>query len=190
MKRTVLGVVSAVLALSASAAVVHAQNPMTFGIAAGATFPTGDIADNGNTGFHGMVTLGAMPAMVPFGVRIDGMYNSIGADDFSDGIDTFTGNSLQILGVTANGVFAMPGMMVTSPYLIGGVGYYNTKFKSDQFDADGESNFGLNIGIGAKFNLSGFGTFAEVRYHNIFDKDDQTGAGNTSFIPLTFGIMF
>ena len=185
MKRTVLGVVAAVVALSASASVVQAQNPMNFGIAAGATFPTGDLGDAGaKTGFHGMVTLGAMPALVPFGVRIDGMYHSLGADD---NVLT-TGNSLQILGVTANGVFSMPGMIVASPYLIGGVGYYNAKFKSDQGDSDGESDFGLNIGIGAKFNLSGFGTFAEVRYHNIFNGDDEVG--NMSFIPLTFGIMF
>jgi len=188
MKRTVLGVVSAVFALSASAAVVHAQNPMTFGIAAGASFPTGDFGDGANTGFHGMVTLGAMPAMVPFGVRIDGMYNSFGIDD--NPIEQFTGASGEILGLTVNGVFGMPGMVVTSPYLIGGVGYYGTRLKTDQGDSDRVSDFGLNIGIGAKFNLSGFGTFAEIRYHNIFDKDDQTGAGNTSFIPLTFGIMF
>ena len=187
MKRTVLGVATAVLALTASATVVHAQNPMSFGIAAGATFPTGDLSDaGGNTGFHGMVTLGAMPAMFPFGVRIDGMYNSIGFDDD----ELFTGASVQTLGVTANAVFSMPGMLVTSPYLIGGVGYYNGKVKTDQGDSDGENDFGINVGIGARFNLSGFGTFAEVRYHNIFSKDDTTGAGNTTFIPLTFGIMF
>ena len=184
MKRTALGVAAAVLALSGSAAVVHAQNPMAFGIAAGATFPTGDGLEGFNTGFHGMVTLGMTPAMVPFGVRIDGMYHSIGRDDDPG----FTGGSAQILGATVNGMFSMPGMMVTSPYIIGGVGYYNSKFKSDQVDFDAENDFGLNIGIGAKFNLSGFGTFAEVRYHNIFNGDDEVG--NMAFIPLTFGIMF
>lgn len=189
MKRNVLGVMTAVLALSTSATVAHAQNPMTFGIAAGATFPIGDIRDGANTGFHGMVTLGAMPAMVPFGVRIDGMYNSLGVDDLDLGGGlTSTGNSLEILALTANGVFSMPGMMVTSPYLIGGVGYYSTKGKSDQGDSDRFNDFGLNVGIGAKFNLSGFGTFAEVRYHTIFDSEQ--GSGNTAFIPITFGIMF
>jgi opacity protein-like surface antigen len=184
MKRTALGVAAAVLMLSGSTAVVHAQNPMSFGIAAGATFPTGNALEGANTGFHGMVTLGMTPALVPFGVRIDGMYNSIGFDDAED----FTGASAQILGANLNGVFSMPGMMVTSPYLIGGVGFYNTKFKSDEGDSEGESDFGLNIGIGAKFSLSGFGTFAEVRYHNIFNGSD--GVDNMAFIPLTFGIMF
>ena len=190
MKRTAIGVAAAVLALSVSATVVHAQNPMSFGIAAGATFPTGDLGDGGNTGFHGMVTLGAMPAMVPFGVRIDGMYNNIGGDDQTFEGVTFTGQSFETLAVTANGVFSMPGMMVTSPYLIGGVGYYSSRFKSDQGDGDRTNDLGLNIGIGAKFNLSGFGTFAEIRYHTIFDGDDDLDIGNSSFIPLTFGIMF
>ena len=81
--------------------------------------------------------------------------------------------------------------MVASPYLIGGLGYYNTKFDLDNVDS--ESDFGFNVGIGMKFNLSGFGTFAEIRYHTIFSgNDDDAGVdiGNTNFIPLTFGIMF
>jgi hypothetical protein len=182
MKRTVLGVVAAVLALTASATVAHAQNPMTFGIAAGATFPMGDLSDAGaSTGFHGMVTLGVTPALFPFGVRIDGMYHSMDMDDVGT---TVTGRTAQILGLTANGVFSIPGMMVTSPYLIGGVGYYNAEEKRDQGDLDGSSDFGINVGIGARFNLGGFGTFAEVRYHNIFADESM------AFVPLTFGIMF
>ena len=184
MKRTVLGVVTAVLALSSSAAVAHAQNPMTFGIAAGATIPMGDLGDGASTGFHGMATLGLTPAAVPFGLRIDGMYHSLGVDD---AIFEATDVSLQILGATVNGVFSIPAMVVTQPYLIGGVGYYSTKFKADGGDSDAENDFGINIGIGAKFNLSGFGTFAEIRYHNVFTGGEGS---NMSFIPLTFGIMF
>lgn len=188
MKRTVLGVMTAVLALSASATVVHAQNPMTFGIAAGATFPTGDFGDGVNTGFHGMVTVGAMPALVPFGVRIDGMYNSLGGDDFDFEGTQFTGTSAEILGVTANGVFGMPGMIVASPYLIGGIGYYGQKVKTDQLETDRTTAFGLNIGVGAKFNLSGFGTFLEARYHHVMQNDED--GGKYQFIPVSFGIMF
>jgi len=176
MKRTVLGVVTAVLALTSTASVVHAQNPMTFGIAAGASIPMGDLGDVVGTGFHGMATLGFMPSMLPFGMRVDGMYNSLGA---KDDVGDFT---LKIIGVTANGVFAMPGMMA-SPYLIGGLGFYNSDF--DVAGTESSSDFGINVGLGAKFSLSGFGTFAEVRYHNIFTEDEST-----QFLPITFGIMF
>jgi hypothetical protein len=77
--------------------------------------------------------------------------------------------------------------MVASPYLIGGVGMYNSKIDADddEFDTEGQTDFGINIGIGTKFNLSGFGTFAEIRYHNIF-----TEGSSTQFLPITFGIMF
>ena len=184
MKRTALGVAAAVLMLSGSAAVVHAQNPMSFGIAAGATIPTGDDADFLKSGFHGMVTVGMNPTLLPFGVRFDGMYHSMETEGLA-GADVPDGTSFRILGVTANGMFALPGM-VAAPYLIGGVGYYNGKL--DIEGAESEGDFGLNIGIGAKFNLSGFGTFAEIRYHNIFNGTDE--AGNSAFIPLTFGIMF
>ena len=179
MKRNVLGVLTAVLAVAVSAPAAQAQNPMSFGIAAGATIPTGDAADGVKTGFHGMATVGLTPAMIPFGLRIDGMYNSL------EGKDAFDGSKLRILGLTANGVFNLPGV-AASPYLIGGVGYYNSKLDID--DLDSESDFGLNVGLGMKFNLSGFGTFAEIRYHSIFDGNDDSN--NTSFIPVTFGIMF
>jgi len=179
MKRNVLGVLTAVLVVAASAPAAQAQNPMSFGIAAGASIPVGDAGDDVKTGFHGMATIGLSPAMVPFGLRIDGMYNSL------EGKDAFESVKLRILGLTANGVWQMPGM-VASPYLIGGVGLYNQDV--DVEGAKSENDFGLNVGIGMKFNLSGFGTFAEVRYHNLFDSADDRG--NTAFIPLTFGIMF
>lgn len=183
MKRNVLGIMTAILAIAASAPNAQAQNPMSFGIAAGASIPTGDLGDAVKTGFHGMATLGVTPALVPFGLRIDGMFNQLAGK--ADVITVGDEIDLRVLGLTANGVWQMPGM-VASPYLIGGVGYYNTKFDLD--GADAENDFGLNVGIGMKFNLSGFGTFAEVRYHSIFNGGDDVG--NMAFIPLTFGIMF
>ena len=181
MRRSVLGVMTAVVAIAMSASAVQAQNPVSFGIAAGASIPMGDLGDDfAKTGWHGMATLGFMPSMLPFGMRIDGMYNSMSLED------AFGDASVRIIGANANAIIAMPAM-VTSPYLIGGVGMYNSKLDSDDpdFDVDGETDFGINIGIGAKFNLSGFGTFAEIRYHNIFTEDNST-----QFLPITFGIMF
>ena len=178
MKRNVLGVMTAIVAIAASAPAAQAQNPMTFGIAAGASLPMGDLKDGGaETGWHGMATLGFMPSMLPFGMRIDGMYNSMGIEDASDA-------SYRIIGANANAIIAMPAM-VASPYLIGGIGMYNQKLDSDDLDLDGETDFGINVGIGTKFNLSGFGTFAEIRYHNIFSEGNST-----QFLPITFGIMF
>ncbi len=181
MKRTVLGIMTAIVAIAATAPAAQAQNPMTFGIAAGASIPMGDLGDDfAKTGYHGMATLGFMPPMFPFGMRVDGMYNSMSLED------VFGDANVRILGFNANAIIAMPAM-VASPYLIGGVGMYNSKVTSDDIDleTDGETDFGINVGIGTKFNLSGFGTFAEIRYHNIF-----TEGNSTQFLPITFGIMF
>ena len=68
------------------------------------------------------------------------------------------------------------------PYLIGGVGYYGQK--PDVSGAKSVNDLGLNGGIGAAFQLSGFTTFVEARYHHIMS--DVT----TQFIPVTFGISF
>ena len=180
MNRNIFGVMTAILAITASAPVAQAQDELSFGLAAGATIPTGDLRDGAKTGFHGMVTVGFIPTMLPFGMRIDGMYNQLSLED---GLGDA---NFRILGANANAIFAMPAMR-TSPYLIGGVGVYNSKITSDDIDVetDGVTDVGINIGIGAKFNLSGFGTFAEVRYHNIF-----ADGSSIQFIPITFGIMF
>jgi hypothetical protein len=185
MKRTVLGVVTAVFAIAVSAPAAEAQNAMTFGLAAGALIPIGDYNDRvKQLGLHGMATLGFTPTMVPFGVRIDGMYNSLKGDPnaFAPGEKV----DLRVLAVTASGVFASPAR-VASPYLIGGVGYYYTDFSGPDSPPSG-SDFGLNVGLGMKFNLSGFGTFVEIRYHTIFSGPDEID--NLQFIPITFGITF
>ena len=181
MKRNVLVVMTATLAMAASAPAAQAQNPVSFGIAAGASIPMGDLGDDfAKTGFHGMATLGFTPAMLPFGMRIDGMYNQLSLED------AIGDANVRILGANANAIISIPSTL-TSPYLIGGVGVYNSKISSDDIDleTDGETDFGINVGIGIKFNLTGFGTFAEIRYHNIFSEGEST-----QFLPITFGIMF
>jgi hypothetical protein len=183
MKRTL---VSSALVLTAFAAVAmpaQAQRRTSFGFAAGATIPVGDLGDAVSTGYHAMGTLAISgTAMTPLGFRIDGMYNNLSGKS--------SGPDLTMWTVNGNVVFAFPGGSMATPYLIGGAGWYNTK--ADQDEAESSNNFGLNGGIGARFALSGFSTFAEVRFHNVFgDKNEITDERpSLRIIPLTFGIMF
>jgi hypothetical protein len=85
--------------------------------------------------------------------------------------------------VNGNLVYAFPGGMTATPYIIAGAGWYNSKV--DQSGAPSSSDLGINAGIGARFALSGFSTFAEVRFHNIFSDPNSA-----QFVPLTFGILF
>lgn len=179
MKRSILG--AAALALVLSASTVQAQGPMSFGVAIGASKATGDGSDQVNLGYHALGTLAFAPPALPVGIRVDAMFNSFGVDGTGD-------PSLRIMGANVNGTWGMPmAASPISPYLIGGLGMYNLKFDFDGCGdlCKGETEFGFNIGVGTKFALSGFATFAEIRYHSI-----QTEGGSTNFIPISFGIMF
>lgn len=154
----------------------HAQRRTTFGFAGGATVPIGDLGDATSTGFHAMGTLGVSgTATSPLGFRVDGMYNSLSGKS--------SGPDLTIWTVNGNLVYAFPGGLTATPYLIAGGGWYN--LKADEPDVESTNELGINGGIGARFALSGFSTFAEVRFHNIFSDPESA-----QIIPLTFGIVF
>ena len=177
MKRSILG--AAALALVLSASTVQAQKPMSFGIALGASKATGDGSDQVNLGYHALGTLAWAPPTLPVGVRFDAMFNQFGFDGGGD-------SKYNIMGVNANATWGMPmAASPISPYLIGGLGMYQAKITNCDLCGDAETKLGFNVGVGTKFALSGFGTFAEIRYHSI-----QTEGTSTTFIPISFGIMF
>jgi hypothetical protein len=161
------------VALSGTA---QAQRRTSVGFAAGATVPVGDLGDATSTGFHILGTLAISgSASAPLGFRIDGMYNSLSGKNSGPDVNVWT--------VNGNLVYAFPGGMTATPYIIAGAGWYNSK--ADESGAESSSDIGINAGIGARFALSGFSTFAEVRFHNIFSDPNSA-----QMIPLTFGILF
>jgi len=110
------------------------------------------------------------------------MYNSLSGKS--------SGPDVNLWSLNGNVVFAFPGGMSATPYVMGGAGWYNTK--SDEEGAESSNNFGLTGGVGARFALSGFSTFAEVRFHNVFGNKNEATDDRPSLriIPLTFGILF
>ena len=74
------------------------------------------------------------------------------------------------------------------PYLICGVGYYDTKFNGSA----STRKVGYNYGAGVKFGLTGASIFVEGRLHQVNDAAFNVGGGRTSakFIPITIGVMF
>jgi opacity protein-like surface antigen len=86
-----------------------------------------------------------------------------------------------------NAVFTLlPGAV--KPYLIGGVGYYDTKLNG----TDATRKVGYNYGAGVKFGLTGASVFVEARLHQINDATFDVGGNRSTakFIPVTIGIMF
>jgi hypothetical protein len=164
------------MAVAVVAAPMDAQRRTSVGFAAGATVPVGDLGDGTSTGFHVLGTLAVSgTASTPIGFRIDGMYNSLSGKNSGPDVNVWT--------VNGNLVYAFPGGTTATPYIIAGAGWYNAK--ADESGAESSSDIGINAGIGARFALSGFSTFAEVRFHNIFSDPNSA-----QMIPLTFGILF
>jgi hypothetical protein len=187
MKRSILG--AAALALVVTASSVQAQKPISFGVALGASMPTGDFGDAVEMGYHALGTLAWAPPSLPVGIRFDAQYNMFSGKDFSG----ISGPDLKVLGITANATWGMPmAASPVSPYLIGGLGMYHSSVSDCPDGADCSSDkMGFNVGVGTKFALSGFGTFAEIRYHSVAGEKDANGDSKRSnFIPISFGIMF
>lgn len=197
MKRTAITAAVLGLILSAAAAPVSAQaivsSPVRFGIMGGATVPLSDLSDFNKTGWNAgaLVTIGV--PLVPVSFRIDGQWQQMQAKN-----DVAFPADLRIIDGTANVVYTFGAALPTKFYLIGGVGVYNERFKDPDTDISASgTKFGLNAGVGFKFQLTGFATFIEARYHNVIHGTD-VGGGDASggdvrslqFIPITVGITF
>ena len=159
----------------------------------GATVPLSDLSDFNKTGWNAgaLVTIGV--PLVPVSFRIDGQWQQMQA---KSGVP-FPAD-LRIIDGTANVVYTFGAALPTKFYLIGGLGVYNERFKDPDTDISASgTKFGLNAGVGFKFQLTGFATFIEARYHNVIHGTD-VGGGDASggdvrslqFIPITVGITF
>lgn len=194
MKRVILGMATVAFGVMASTAA--AQNTMGsmsgvgstggvgIGIMGGADFPTGDFANAVKTGFNigGLVDF-TVP-MIPIGLRADVTYNQA---SFKNGVPAKS----KIFGGDLNAMFKVPMDVGFSPYLTGGVGFYNLRVTSDDatlgqtLDTGSQNKFALNGGGGVQFNLGGLAAFVEARYLYIF-----TDNSRTAMIPVSVGLMF
>ena len=196
MNRSSITAVALGLVLSAAAAPLSAQaivsSPVRFGIMGGATFPLSDLKDDAKTGWNAgaLVTIGV--PLVPVSFRVDGQWQQLQGKNIPD----FDRTDFRIIDGTANVVYTFGAALPTKFYLIGGIGVYNLRAKDNVADVSASSTkFGLNGGIGFKFQLTGFATFIEARYHNVIHGTSigDTGSSNANslqFIPVTVGITF
>jgi hypothetical protein len=167
--------------------------PFKLGGMLGATVPIGNFGDGANVGFHLGGLIEHKPNALPLTLRGEITYNRnglkegffAGEDPIFDDID----GNVSIINFVGNGVIPFGDPASTArPYAIGGVGVYRMHFSGElgDFDiSDTQTKFGINVGGGFTFNLSGFETFVEARFHSVFAEGD-----NANFIPLSFGFKF
>jgi len=163
----VVAVAAAAVAFSAA----DASAQVRLSVAAGPTFVSGEHADEHGleSGFHVMLAGELAPALLPFGVRIDGTFNRLSEGD----------ENVDVLSATANALFSLP-MVGLSPYLLAGGGVYAIDDHGER-----ETRFGLNAGIGTRFAVGNLGVFVEARLHEVLGMDDSFRV-----IPLSIGVRF
>ncbi len=112
----------------------------------------------GDVGWDIGASLRAKPPTWPIGVQLDFIFIDLSSTLFQ---------------VTADAVYDFSvGQKSFHPYAIGGLGLY-------------DGTFGLNIGLGADFAVSGspIGFFAETRFHFVFESNDTA-----TLLPINAGV--
>ena len=193
-------------ALAATAAPAAAQlggvNPFSVGVSGGAAIPVGDFGDFAKTGYSvdGIVAV-RFPAS-PISLRGEVGYtrfdlkDSAFEDEDSGGL---RGNFRTISGV-ANVVLTVPAgpAVMVRPYLIGGVGVYNSRTGVSgggvTVNGASQNRLGFNGGVGLEIPLSGITGLGEVRFVNVRTKEDNDAVDaipfNANHVAVRFGIRF
>jgi len=186
--RLLLGTGALLIAVTA-----HAQGtsnaparPWKIGGTLGATIPVGDFSNVAELGWHlgGLFEYKQPSLPVTWRGEITYHRNSLKNGAFAEFPDV--GGHASVLDLVGNALFPFgDAASKTRPYLIAGLGVYHASSSGDLESGNSisrsDTNFGVNLGGGFNFNLSGFETFAELRYHIV---------SNTSFIPISFGFKF
>ena len=179
MRRKISGLIPAALlfgAVAASPAAAQARGYIGFG--PGVSLPVGDFGDAAKTGWLGQVFGGITGASGMFGGRVDGMYvrHSLELPDASTAL----------IGANADLVVS-PGSAGSKvrPYILGGVGFFNSKTEVGSVEGEGQTNFAYNLGGGLLFKAGRMGIFVEARYISV-----STDPSSQGFIPIAIGLRF
>lgn len=169
-------------------AVASAQTTRAISVGAGGglSLPMGDLGKAVESGYTVAGHIFLAPAsMTMLSFRGDVSYDSWKGKGASATVDAnsssmgFLGNALVTLGESNAAM---------RPYLLGGGGAYRLKSTGEVANVEYESTVtkpGIQIGAGANFKLSGFSTFLEAKYVNVFTEGSSTG-----YVPITFGVRF
>ena len=166
---------AAVATLLAISPLHPALSQARLSVSGGIAAPVSDLSDIADVGYNVNAGLNFGGTYLPIGVRLEGSLNGFNIKDVSDDV--------RILNATANAIVNL-GQQAGSPYLIGGLGIYNSRFGS----ADSENALGVNLGGGLRFPLGTLNGFFEARYHAMLG--DRSHGTNLQYVPITFGLVF
>jgi opacity protein-like surface antigen len=149
-----------------------------FGAKVGIALPMGDFGDVAGLGFH----LGghmSIPLQGKLGLRVDVDYGRYGGEDGS-AVD-----NVSLLGGVANLVYRMETSSELKPYLLGGIGFYNTTVEGTGGGSNDASDLAFNVGVGYDFKFGNSNLFTELRFLSI-----QSDGSSTTTLPIVIGLRF
>jgi len=201
------------LALVCALPVVAFAGPWTVSAGGGAAIPTGDFGDkdmlDAQTGFQ---FGGAVDYRVNqmFAVGLDGSWNRNThggegeTEDFGGGVTyTLDEGKFNTWQVGAHGMYFIPTGGNIAPYLMAGVGIYNTKLKWEETFTSGgstttdsgedttDSRFGFKGGVGGIFTINEMlGIGVEGNYNFITQDSDKVSVDNLQYLGVTAMLVF
>jgi hypothetical protein len=161
----------------AAVADLRAQG-VQFSLGGGIGIPLGTYDEVVKMGWQGTAGLSFASRALPVGIQVDGSFAQ-----FSD--ETPLDVKSQLIYGTANAVYHLQSAVTTvfRPYVIGGIGVYNSKTSGDDAPEGSTTKAGINLGAGFDVHTGGAGLFLEARWHNVFLEGD-----NLKILPLTLGV--
>ena len=162
------------------------------GIAGGVAMPQGDFDDFYDNGFNITIPMGWQRPLNPLGVRLDLSYDNFNGAVFEDplGDIEFDDATVWSAMLDAKWLLSFGTPDLSTPvrrrnglYLLGGGGVH--RFADFGDDANDETAFGLNGGVGYQFSWGMTSLFLEGRYISAFTDEE-----NTNYIPVILGITF
>ena len=168
------GVATALLLFAAPQA--GAQRPVALGVGGGVTLPRDRLESAAERGYHGLVTLRLGAPLFPVHLRLDALHGQLAGTPG-------TAENFQISAATASLGYDVVPLAVASVYVVGGAGYYWTRWNGA--DAARIRDTGWNAGAGIRISLGSVQLFGEARYHSI-----RTDGGDVHVVPLTVGFIF
>ena len=155
--------------------------PVHLGLGGGITLPVGDVADLTTGGVNLQASLAYDPATFPLGFDVAATYHNFAPKE------PRTRNS-HIMSVTGGFRIPIAGTL-GEPYLMAGIGYYNTQGPATGA-TDAERDLGGYGGVGIRFRTRRTQMHLRAGFHEIIAEKDGAGRSRSrELIPITFTVV-
>ena len=166
---------------------------VSIGIGGGVSVPVSDAADAFKNGFNGQGFVRFNLHQLPIQPRLDFTFSKFDVKDVHLQTPGASGTG-QIFAGIANVQFALTHSGPVRPYVVAGIGAYNTKTDISgvpNVSGSSSTDFGINAGVGTLFKLGSMvHGYVEGRIDNVYSNKGMINADQVQVIPVTFGIVF